>query len=224
VSKLSDAIDAFAARLPRRDGSGSRQALSPAVRFLRGARLAHTAEELEGSRWSRSRERSSVGACRAALWRHVLFVSAIEQMHRAVFTSAFPRDIPEPWRDLDGSGVLVALPREPVTDRHGNKRAQAGAEHDVPPALRRWLRGGAVAGHWAALRLGVSVRHAVAHGALSPTQAKQWGVEPNLPVLFADHTAWVIALLAWGPEHFFDAPREYSNVTLTPHVNQEIRP
>ncbi len=224
MSKLSDAIDAFAARLPRRDGSGSAQALSPAVRFLRGARLARTAEELEGSRWSRSRERSSVGACRAALWRHVLIASAIEQMHRAVFNSAFPRDIPELWRDLDGSGVLVALPREPVTGSHRNKRAQTSADDDVPPALRRWLRGGAVAGHWAALRLGVSVRHAVAHGALSPTQAKRWGVEPNLPVLFADHTTWVIALLAWGPGHFFTPRREPPNVACKPQANQEIGP
>ncbi|MEN9786178.1 MAG: hypothetical protein RLZZ299_1442 [Pseudomonadota bacterium] len=201
---LIGAIDQFEQILPARTARGARRrdGLLPAERFLRGARLALTAEQLAGSTWSRMDEAEETGTIRAALWRQALLISAVEQMHRAVGGKPFPVEVPARWVEVNKDGVFIP--------RHAGEKPKHvpaalgdlgvdGARH---APIRYYLSGMTPQTLWDTLRLGAGVRHAVAHGSLSPTHARSWKLEAALPALFAANVLWVVRLLAWGRKHY----------------------
>jgi hypothetical protein len=201
---LTGGIQQFEKILPSRGGRGgrARRALLPAERFLRGARLALTAEQLAGSTWSRMNEAPETGTVRAALWRQALLISAVEQMHRAVGGKPFPVEVPVRWVEVNRDGMFI--PRYAGEDPKQVRGAlrDLGVDGARHAPMRGYLSGTTPANLWDTLRLGAGLRHAVAHGSLSPTHARSWKLEAPLPSLFAANVLWVVRLLAWGRQHY----------------------
>lgn len=204
---LAAQIAALEALVPDRTGGGARRRLTPAERVLRAARLAQTAEGLEGASWARGGEEPTTSGCRGALWRQAVLISAIELVHRELEGKSFPGAIPAAWMALDRPGQHVP----PPTMRDGEAVRAAWTELGEVAGkanmLGPWLAGNLPEGLWATLKLGVGVRHAVAHGTLTPTLARRWRVEPLLRPLFTANLGWLVGVLGVAVIRYSEAGR-----------------
>jgi hypothetical protein len=206
--ELLNAIREFEARR-RADQSMKRtrgQAASESLRFLRAAHLLVTARDLGASHWSRPRERKATGVLRAALWRQVLLISAIEQMHAALpFSAKTNHKVPTRLSSLNVDiAPLPAAPTRPTA------RLPAfllfDPKNQKNNSLREYVQGVTPSTRWDALLLGAAVRNHVAHGVLSPTQARRAGLEPLLGPLFEENVRWANALIRSAHEHITNTP------------------
>jgi hypothetical protein len=190
-NELSNAILTFA---PKRRSDPVRGG-NIGLALLRGARLVHSAAELQGATWHPHGERSVTGRMRSDLWRQVLVTSAIETITVSATGGATAADRYEGWAGIGRQAVEI-----PLADR---TRAVGLTGVGLAPRnlLLKWASGWTPSTNFEALQLGYALRHAVAHGLLSPTQARQFGLAPLLDPLFDAHLGWTISLLGWAAAH-----------------------
>ena len=163
--------------------------------LLRGARLVHSAADLQGASWHPHGERSVTGRMRSDLWRQVLVTSAIETITVSATGGATAADRYGEWAEIGRQAVEI-----PLADRT-RAVGLTGVGLARASLVLKWASGWTPSTIFEALQLGFGVRNAVAHGLLSPTQAQQFGLAPLLDPLFDAHLGWTISLLGWAAAH-----------------------
>lgn len=140
---------------------------------------------------------TDIDRARGAQWRLVIAMSAWEALVRerwagmrdedayAHATRPLERPIPPPVSPSLDLWLNPATRRN--LEEYFDMRSARGRD-----AVLSWLRGAAIDEHVDAMRLAWALRNATAHGHLSATKVREWGLEPGF-VELTEHVCAVVA-------------------------------